>query len=103
MGMLLACKLLLYLFLIESILKVAGDVTKHEPPNTTTFNGAQDGHLTSSKPQGHTGPRNASPSGSMSSNGTTALVLTTMLPLLTSYLVNTQSPPVAISASNFGQ
>ncbi|KAF5310769.1 hypothetical protein D9619_007649 [Psilocybe cf. subviscida] len=35
----------------------AGEVTKHEPPNTASFDGARDGRLSSTKVRGQSGPR----------------------------------------------
>lgn len=79
----------------ECELKVAGDATKHEPPNTPSFDGARDGQLTDSKPRGRSGQRHARGSTPSPSNDSSALILATMLPLLTSYLANAQPMPTA--------
>ena len=39
-----------------TLVKAAGDATKHEPPNVNAFDGAHDGRLNGPKARGRTGP-----------------------------------------------
>ena len=63
----------------------AHDATKHEPPNTVEFDGVRDGRLTTVKPRGRTGPHPAaSTSTGVSQCDPNMLMMTAMMPLLTS-------------------
>ncbi|KAF8996603.1 hypothetical protein BDQ17DRAFT_1249578 [Cyathus striatus] len=59
----------------------ARDATKHEPPNTIDFDGIQDGHMTTVKARGRTGPRATSET---NSNDAIALTMAAVMPILAS-------------------
>jgi hypothetical protein len=66
--------------------QAAGDATKHEPPNTTDFDGVRDGRLANVKSRGRTGPRSAT------SSDTNALLMAAILPLLMNHLPSNPQP-----------
>lgn len=85
---------------LTSVSQAAGDATKHEPPNTSDFDGSRDGRLSDSRPRGRTGPRPSSISAPAPvggpSNDMTALLMAALIPFITNQLApNTIAPTVA--------
>ena len=48
-----------FIYFYINVFQAAHDATKHEPPNNVNFDTLRDGRLTTNKPRGRTGPRQA--------------------------------------------